>query len=223
MTESLSVSSESPRYAREILLHLRHFETTLDEILNEIATTAAEYDTTLSSLNDRLVALIMATNKPPVSPEAMAADSMSISDSDVLAIITEIYTSVSSDGFETDLSDLDSDEPTVDKRIPLVTGNNNLHNWVTVLEFVTNRLDNLILSKLRELYAVIESVDVETKNLLLDEVSNLISAIIDTCENNRKVMLHLNDLNNKLIIPEIVEGIEQTHEKLHGSTFKNKY
>lgn len=218
MEERISLSSGSPKYAREILLHLKKLETILDEKLSGISFTAEELDTTLSTLNDYLVAILVTSKRPPVSTTTVEEDSISIPDADVLADINNIYNSITIEEFKNQLTELKSEQPDLDYIIPLITGSNNLDNWVTVIQFVTNRLDNIILSKLRELYAVIESMKIETGDQLLDEVTNIISVIIDVCKINRKIILHLDDLNNKLMVPEIVEGIEDAQKSLNKTT-----
>jgi len=220
MADQISATAQDPKYAGEILVHLKKFESITNSLHDSSEYTSTHYEEAIDELNDSLIRLLTATHKPPVSSPKNSKQVHSISKTDILSQLKSTYRSNSLEDLEK-LANSDGELEMIDSdRIPLVTESQNLDNWVSVVEFVTNHLDNIILSKLREIYATVECVEIDMKELLLEDISSLISTIINTVEKNRTQMLHLKKIDNQIPQPVGVSGITYLFESLNKKQYQ---
>jgi hypothetical protein len=203
----------SPEFVRELLLKLKYLESKVDEWVESANMDQIDHYEQSMEVNDKLLKLIVTTRKPPVQSSNSLYE-QSFSDNGLYRRIKTIYEK-DSETIEQTLENTGEEDGNC---IPLVNECNNLDNWTTVLEFVSTRLDNFVLGKLRELYSVLEKVDLTQRDLVLSEISDLISTIVDYCEHNRETLLKLNELNNSLLSPIRLGNIGKASIKLSEST-----
>jgi len=213
MSSKPDASMASPEFVRELLLKLKYLESKVDEWVESANMDQIDHYEQCMEVNDKLLKLIVTTRKPPVQSSNSLYE-QSFSDNGLYRRIKTIYEK-DSETIEQTLENTGEEDGNC---IPLVNECNNLDNWTTVLEFVSTRLDNFVLGKLRELYSVLEKVDLTQRDLVLSEISDLISTIVDYCEHNRETLLKLNELNNSLLSPIRLGNIGKASIKLSEST-----
>lgn len=212
MSSHRDVSGRSPEFVRELLLKLKSLESNVDGWLESVNSDRIDHYEQCMEVNDELLNLIVMTRKPPVQ-SSNSLYQQSFSDNDIYRRIKTIYEKDS----ETIEQTLENTGEEYSNCIPLVNECNNLDNWTTVLEFISTRLDNFVLGKLRELYSVVEKVGPVQRNIVLGEISDIISTIINYCENNRETLLKLNELNNSLLSPVRLGNIGKASIELSKS------
>lgn len=221
MSNSINESFGPVNYGREILIPLKNIETACDEMSGTVEDPSICHSN-ITTIKTNLLRLIRVIDKAMHFGGYDSESHHSVTNNNTLDVLRSIYENYITIEMESQLSDLQNNEDNIESYVRIEGQSEGLNNWLTIVEFVSNRLDNIILSKLKKAYSIIETIELTQKEQIMSEITSCMEAIVTTCENYRTVKLHLTSLDTNLLTPNHISNIRKVCEALSFKETKSQ-